>query len=162
MGEQQRHDVDRAHSRQGTKDKQQKKKMNARSSSSSFELQTALAEALVARGIPNGEQIAASLDDLAGCMATVQCWDDRTARKTPGLLVHMLQEGQARDYVSPPKPPVLRSSAERFLDAVAELRGEGFADRELQLAASARMTRGPSTTAALREHLKATYPWLYE
>jgi hypothetical protein len=123
--------------------------------------QQLLAEALVARGIPNGAEVAASLGDLTGCMATVQWWDDRTAHKTPGLLVHMLQTGQARNYVGPPKMPVHRSSSELFWETVAQLKAEGFADHELRLAASARLARRVSSIADLHEHMQATYPWLY-
>lgn len=128
--------------------------------SSSSVLRDELAQALVKRGVPNGGEIATALADLEGCMATVAWWDDRRGAKTPGLLVHMLRTGQQRDY-SPSASPAA-TGRRRWDETLDEMRAMGFDERELPFAASAWLTRGPTTVETMRAHLKAQIPSLYE
>jgi hypothetical protein len=132
--------------------KQQKKTVDI---SSSSVLRDELANALMARGIPNGAAVAGSLDELDGCMATVDWWDDRRQPKTAGLLVHMLRTGQARDYVR------REGESDRVARVVGEMLALGFSEREAPLAASAWLTRGPTTLERMRRHLEVSYPWMY-
>jgi hypothetical protein len=142
--------------------------MIGQSSSSVLQPPTAqrdeLAAALIERGIPNGEQIADSLDDRDGCMATVAWWDDRHHAKTPGLLVHMLRTGQQRGYTRLPSeresPEARRCRVAR--EARDAVRALGVTKREEAFAVSAWLTRGPTTLECMRSHLRSLYPWIYE
>jgi hypothetical protein len=53
-------------------------------------------------------------------------------------------------------------SANRFQQLVVRMRELGFSEREAPFAASARVARGATTVARMREHLQVAYPFIYE
>jgi hypothetical protein len=55
-----------------------------------------------------------------------------------------------------------RTSRERFEGEVRRAIVAGFSEREAPFAASARLSRGPTTVARMRAYLEATYPQFYE
>jgi hypothetical protein len=55
-----------------------------------------------------------------------------------------------------------RSNRSRFESEVRRAMEAGFSEREAPFAAITRLTRGPTTVAVMREHLRCSMPWLYE
>lgn len=67
-----------------------------------------LRELLVARGVNNVDRLIDGLTDLQGAVCTVQYWDDQRGRKGKGLLVHLLQTGEASSYLRQQEPGIPR------------------------------------------------------